>query len=285
MNKYLILYNPYSENSRGLDYAKMLQEELKFSSILMDITKVSNLTDLVSNTDYQIILCGGDGTINHFVNNCDYSNTYHSILYYPTGSGNDFYRDVEDTSNEFGLVKLTPFIADLPRVTFSNTSFKFINGVGSGIDGYICNNAEMLKRNSDKKINYTTLAVKALLFEYKPCDCEIVVDGIKYSFNNVWLASVMKGKYYGGGFMISPNQDRYVSTISTIVLNTKSKLKALANFPSIYAGKHIEKENLVHELVGTDVSVRMDRKSPIQIDGEVFPDIQEYNVKTKKLVK
>lgn len=115
MKRYLILYNPLAENDRGFEYAKYLQEDLKFPSTLVDITKVSNLTNLVSNTDSQIILCGGDGTINYFVNNCNYEKTCSSILYYPIGSGNDFYRDTETTANEFGFIRLTPFIADLPR--------------------------------------------------------------------------------------------------------------------------------------------------------------------------
>ena len=60
-----------------------------------------------------IVICGGDGTLNHYINGLlgvKYSN---QVLYYPGGSGNDFYHCVHgDTKPE--LIDITHIIKDLP---------------------------------------------------------------------------------------------------------------------------------------------------------------------------
>ena len=45
--------------------------------------------------DDSIIICGGDGTLNRFVNAIYDLNTDKEILYYAAGSGNDFLRDID----------------------------------------------------------------------------------------------------------------------------------------------------------------------------------------------
>ena len=61
--------------------------------------------------------------------------------------------------------------------------------------------------NSDK-INYTSIAIKGLLFKFKKVNATITVDGVKYEHKHVWLAPTMKGRYYGGGMLITPEQNR-----------------------------------------------------------------------------
>ena len=36
----------------------------------------------------------------------------------------------------------------------------------------------------------------------------ITVDGIKYTYKKVWLAPTINGRFYGGGMMPAPGQDR-----------------------------------------------------------------------------
>ena len=55
----------------------------------------------------------------------------------------------------------------------------------------------------------------------------------------------MKGRYYGGGMMIAPNQDRKSNVLSNVVYKTASKLKALIVFPNIFKGTHIKNKKMV----------------------------------------
>ncbi len=41
--------------------------------------------------DDKLVICGGDGTLNRFINDFDLSCISNEIYYYATGSGNDFF--------------------------------------------------------------------------------------------------------------------------------------------------------------------------------------------------
>lgn len=60
----------------------------------------------------------------------------------------------------------------------------------------------------------------------------------------------MNGRYYGGGMIPTPQQDRLAQPkqLSVMVFRSPGKLKALAVFPSIFKGEHIKH---------TDVSARI----------------------------
>ena len=96
--KYRVLYNPLAglgKEDNGYEQAKKLFEgkDAEFS----DVTKEGALDELFKNLakDDKIVLCGGDGTLNKFVNSIPFI-PENEILYYPTGNGNDFYRDVAE---------------------------------------------------------------------------------------------------------------------------------------------------------------------------------------------
>ena len=78
----------------------------------------------------------------------------------------------------------------------------------------------------------------------------------------------MKGRYYGGGMIIAPNQDRFNDTVSVVVFKGKSKLKTLMIFPSIFKGEHIKKEKNVVIYTGKEITVRYEKPAALQIDGD-----------------
>lgn len=121
-------------------------------------------------------------------------------------------------------------------------------------------------------MNYTAIAIKGLLFHYKPTNAVVAVDGGNDSYRKVWLAPTMNGRFYGGGMMPAPGQNRLnpEGTASTMVMFGAGKLKTLAVFPSIFKGEHIRHEDMVE---GHSISVEFDRPTPIQIDGETIPGV------------
>ena len=106
--------------------------------------------------------------------------------------------DLFDLSKE-GTYRL---IQSLPTVTVNGKKHKFLNGVGFGIDGYCCEVGHQLK-SQKKHPNYTAIAIKGLLFHFKPVRATVVVDGQQYDFKKVWIAPTMFGRYYGGGMILS----------------------------------------------------------------------------------
>ena len=77
--------------------------------------------------------------------------------------------------------------------------------------------------------------------------------------------------------MIAPNQNRLKDdTLSVVLYISKSKLKALMTFPSIFKGEHIKKEKMVKIFKGKTIEVTFDRPTALQIDGETVTDVLSY---------
>lgn len=119
---------------------------------------------------------------------------------------------------------------------------------------------------------------KTELFMYKPTSAVVTVDGVKHTYKHVWLAPTMNGRYYGGGMIPTPQQDRLVQPkqLSVMVFRSPGKLKALAVFPSIFKGEHIKHTDVVEVLTGQEITVQFDRPAPLQNDGETIPDVTTY---------
>ena len=158
--------------------------------------------------------------------------------------------------------------------------YYFINGIGYGIDGYCCEKGDEIRAYSDKPINYTSIAAKGLLFHYKPANTVVTVDGKKYHYKKVWLAPTMNGRFYGGGMMPTPNQNRLNEDglVSAMVMFGSGKLKTLMVFPSIFRGKHIKHSEFVNVHSGQEIEVEFDRPAALQIDGETILNVSKYTV-------
>ena len=278
MNTY-VLYNPEAGNKKGYENSLKLYDILREDHIIMqDVSKtdVASFIESLSD-DERVILSGGDGTLNHFINSVGEEGLKREIYYYASGSGNDFRADTQIKDEPFLLNK---YLVNLPTVVVKNKKYKFINGIGYGIDGYCCEEGDRLRECGDGKINYVAIAVKGLLFHYKPTSAQITVDGVSSHFKAVWLAPTMKGRYYGGGMLPTPNQNRFSQEheVSLMVFHGGGKLKALSVFPSIFKGEHVKHSEMVKIFTGNRIKVEFDRLVPLQIDGETISDVSEYEV-------
>lgn len=273
-----ILVNPLSNNSHGEEVLDKVLDIVEDEKEVIKLTQI-NLQDFVGKLESsdELILVGGDGTINNFVNRLEGKIPSNKIYLYPAGTGNDFLKDV---GYEGGLFHLNKYLVNLPKVTVKGKTYFFINGVGFGIDGYCCEVGDKLKATSTKKINYTSIAIKGLLFHFKKVKATIEVDGETYNYKNVWIAPTMNGRYYGGGMNMAPNQDRLNTerTLTNVVYKSWSKMVALISFPSIFKGEHIKKKNIVKVHTGKKIKVTFNRPTSLQIDGETILDVLSYEV-------
>ena len=78
--------------------------------------------------------------------------------------------------------------------------------------------------------------------------------------------------------MIAPYQDRKDGLVTSVVCYSRSKLKTLAIFPSIFKGKHIKHTKNVSMCKGKVVEVSFDTPTPLQIDGETVLNVLSYKV-------
>ncbi len=274
-----VLYNLKAGYENTMADVQRLDEIMGCSLTYMDVAKMQDYAAFLCGLQSEdfLILCGGDGTLNHFVNDTQGIDYACKVFYYPLGTGNDFAADLgyEKGSAPF---EITEYLQNLPCVTVQGQSYRFINGVGYGIDGYCCEVGDELKKTPGKKVNYKSIAIKGLLFHYKPTNATVVVDGKTYEFKKVWLAPTMHGKYYGGGMIPAPGQDRkgVEQNLSVMVFHGSGKLKTLMIFPSIFKGEHVKHQEAVQVLTGHEITVTFDRPTALQIDGETILGVTSY---------
>lgn len=259
----------------------------KHNYIYQDMTKISDyesfLSQLPLGTD--IILTGGDGTLNSFINNTDCDNLKQKLYFYASGSGNDFARDIKYPKRTKPLC-INDYVKNLPTAKIKDKVYKFINCVGSGMDGYCCAEVERLRSLGKKRANYTFVAIKGLLGAYKPCDATVTVDGVTKTYKHAWLVPTMNGRYFGGGFMSAPQQDRLNinRSLSTVAMYSNNFFHIVVAFLRLMKGKHTKMKWMIDITEGHEISVRLSKPAPLQLDGEIIGEVSEYTVHSAKLM-
>ena len=276
MSKGYVIYNPLAGNGKAKEDSQLLQMVLDEQLEYYDMTRITNYAAFISGMEKEdyLVIVGGDGTLNRFVNDTDGLEIAHEILYFPTGTGNDFAKDMGMGENPHSI---TAYLKDLPTVEVNGKRYRFINGVGFGIDGYCCEVGDELRKIPGKKVNYTGIAIKGLLFHFAPRNAKVTVDGKEYAYNEVWIAPTMHGKFYGGGMIPTPKQDRTSGKLSLMLFHGAGRLRTLCVFPSIFKGEHIKHTKMVAVHTGKKITVEFDRPTPLQIDGETVLNVTRYS--------
>ena len=275
-----LLYNPKANNSRNdiniIDKSTGERKLKKMSLLSMDVPAfIGSLTE-----NDKIYICGGDGTLNKFANNTYGFDFPCPVYLVGGGTGNDFLRDVESEPGK--LIDFRPYMKDLPVVVINGRETRFLNGIGFGVDGAVCEEADQIKEVSDKKINYTNIAIGQILHKFKRPTARVSFNGRTKIYKNVWIASAMKGRFYGGGMMVAPTQDRNNGLITASIFYGGTRIKTLTVLPKIYKGKHIEHKEMVDFFPVEEMKVEFDIPTALQIDGDTISGVLSYTVRTAK---
>ena len=187
----------------------------------------------------------------------------------------DLNREVSDE-----IFSIKPYIKKLPYVIAGGQKHYFLNGIGYGVDGYCCAEGNRLRKLKNKNVNYTMIAVKALLFKYKPSTATLSVDGKEYKYSRVWMAPTMKGRFFGGGMKVAPDQNRHSKQgeVTVVVAHNLSRLNIVRLFPSVFKGKHTKFKKYIDVHTGHNITIKFDHSTDMQIDGETLTGITEYAV-------
>lgn len=276
---YYVLYNPLSGCGHGRERAEKLNDIVEGEKKFCDITETDYCDFFAKADGNPVIICGGDGTLNRFINETEGIRQAgkNEILYYACGSGNDFLRDIGDSGEK--PVKIDKYLENLPKVEVNGKTCSFLNNVGFGIDGYCTETGDELRESGKENINYAMIAIKGMLGKFKPVNAVVTIDKQVYVFEKVWLAPTMNGRFYGGGMIPTPEQDRLSDDgkLSVMLFYGGGKIKTLAAFPAIFKGEHVKHTDMVKVLTGYDIRVKFDKPCPLQIDGETVKNVSEYH--------
>jgi diacylglycerol kinase family enzyme len=280
-----VLYNQTAGAHYGVErISEKMRESFPGEQInLTDAISVENKGEFIKQltADDRLVIVGGDGTLNHFVNEIEDKEFDFPIYCFAAGSGNDFINDVVGVDSDIPIM-INDYIKHLPIISVDGKEHRFINGAGYGIDGYCCEEGNKKRDKNGKGPNYTKIALKGLLYAFKPLTAKVTIDGVTTEYKNVWMVPTMNGRYLGGGMMLTPEQDRLNSEhkVSVVVVTSKSRLKLLTVFPKIFKGNHVKHTDVFKAFTGKSVSVEFDSPTAMQIDGETISNVKSYTVST-----
>ena len=279
-----VMFNHLSNNGEGENRADALFTTLGVSEgdeyKKIDLVGLNALDFFKKLTENDLVyFVGGDGTISRLANDLGDFEPPCPVLLIAGGTGNDFLKDVLENYPEEGYTDIRKFIRNLPTIRVNGEERKFINGIGFGIDGMCCEVADQQKAAGKKKINYTSLSINLMLFKYKCPNATVIIDdGRERTFEKVWLASAMNGRYYGGGMKEAPEQDRMGDSLTCVIWHGSGKLKTLTTFPKIFEGKHVEKKDMITVIPAKKIKIKFDSPMAMQIDGDTVLNVTEYEV-------
>lgn len=278
MSNVYVLYNPLAGKISDGIGVKLRRHMPECEFIMRDMTKINDYAGFFSalKPADKVIVCGGDGTINRFANDICDIDVPCDILYYGAGSGNDFLKDL-DRAPDSAPFSIKEYLRDLPTITVNGETRRFVNGVGLGLDGYCCAEVARAKARG-KRTTYIAVALRAFLKDFSPVNARITVDGVVHEYKDVWLVPTMKGRYFGGGVMAAPDQDRREKTVTVLWMHSSGRFNALFKFPGFMKGKHTEYKDIVCIHKGKNITVEFDRPTDLQIDGEPVENVTGYTV-------
>ena len=195
-----ILYNPKS-NSENNDLNIIPgKEELERRGAkqisLLDVD-VREFCSTLTESD-RVLICGGDGTLHHFVNNTRGFTFPCPVSVVRSGTGNDFLNDIGQIKPD-ELFDIREHISALPEVEVDGEKRLFITGVGMGIDGAVCDGVEQYKKAVD---------IDAFAEFYTACKHPVIYNGDLNSLADInrigQQFSGLKGIMLGRGLLANP---------------------------------------------------------------------------------
>lgn len=273
----LILYNPHANNN---DVTAALDGAMAYAATpdtrAKDMTAVDVRAEICALGEKdRVLICGGDGTLMRLANALEGAEYSVPLYLWKSGTGNDFLRDL-GKNEDSEPVLLNPYLKKLPSVKIAGKTYRYVNGIGFGLDGMVCEVTDKLKEQGVKKINYTMESIKLLLGGFRCPSGTVTVDGESKRYKKIWIASAMYGQYYGGGMRVAPEQKRGGNTLTCCVWHTSGKLTTLMHFPKIFTGEHVKYKKTIDVFTGKKIKVEFDRPTALQIDGETFSGVTSY---------
>lgn len=266
-----IICNPKSGKGLAIKQLPYLQRYLQNQRITFEIfkdklpEKLNNFTDL--------IIMGGDGTLNYVLN--FYQHIPIPIGIIPCGTGNDFANLLLGKCPiDIYCEKAVHSMAQPVDAGKCNHQL-FLNGAGIGFDGWVVKKSLAKKILSGKAAYYST--VISLLLFYKETNVQISIDGEQFN-THLFMLTVANGKSYGGGFKVAPKASITDGLLETTVISQISIADRFQYLPVIEKGMHLQKKlPFINYTRCSHISIQSEEELEAHLDGEYLRS-KEFNI-------
>lgn len=212
-----------------------------------------------------LIIIGGDGTINEAVNGL---NKRVPVGIIPAGTGNDFVKNIAIGSSQEEIF-MTSIRGASKEIDLGICNDRiFLNGVGVGFDGQIV--ANMINKRLPLLTGQAAYYyhVLQILSTYQSKDFELLVDG-NQSTKKLLLLTIANGTTFGGGFKLTPNADLSDGFLDVCEIGEINALRRFLNIHRLQAGTH----GILNEVSHYQAKQVVLEKNPLlqgHIDGELL---------------
>ena len=289
--KHLFIINPaagsrdqtrhYSEQIRKSCAAKNIECDIQISAAPGDCSRIARQA-AETGENYRIYACGGDGTLNEVVQGAaGFDNVAVTVL--SCGSGNDFVKLFSEPKAFFDLERLL----DAEEVCFDlircNNDIA-LNICSVGLDARIGTDVASYKRipllHGFRAYAASTVVnvVRGIHEHYTVQIGEEKLDG------RFTMICVCNGRYYGGGFNPVPEADPTDGLLDVLVVEAVSRLQVPGVVGKYKDGRYKELPHLVRHFKTDKLTIRCDKKTPINLDGELrFGKKVEMSIAREKI--
>ena len=237
----LIVVNPASGRSSyegRLGYLKerLLHSGLKASEFYTEQEGEGMLTSFLKENPRinEIIVLGGDGTLNYVVN--ELLENQLSISIVSNGTGNDSVKSLHGENDFKKQVEIAIHGVTRSFDLGMCNGRAFVNGLGIGFDGEVVKEMSKRKKKRGSHLDYL-LTVLRTVAGFKEKSLQFSLDGKKYN-RKILLMTVSNGTTFGGGFVINPHARSDDGLLDVCVLNEISPLARFWHLPKLKTGSH-----------------------------------------------
>lgn len=287
--KWFVILNPHAGSGKGKkDQEKiitsLIESGLDFDFSISEFPKhtIQLTKDVIKNGYRNLIVIGGDGTLNEAVNGIFLQNVCAPeeirIGMIPVGTGNDWIKTFGVPNDYLAAIQIIKtgktMMQDIGQITFSENEqgkvWYFANMAGFGFDARVAEKTNQLKNKGKEGISLYLQALGSSFMKYQINKMRIVVDGQEIN-DLIFSASIGIGKYNGGGMMQAPGAIPDNGLFQVTVIRKIGLFGILRNLMGLYSGEFI-KDHRVSTFMARQISISSAKNVAGEADGEILGD-------------
>ncbi len=246
---------------------KELDYQIAVSQCPGDCTRIAREA-AETGQDVRLYACGGDGTLNEVVAGAvGYKNA--AVTVFSGGSGNDFVKMFDDPQAFFDL----PRLIDCDETQFDlircNDRYS-LNICSVGLDARIGTDVSNYKR-IPLLTGFRAYAVSTVINLFRGIAEHYVVEvnGETVDAEQTFIC-VCNGRFYGGGFNPVPEADPADGVLDVLLVKKVSLFQVPGLIGKYKNGQYKEIPHVVTRLQTDKITIRCDKPTPINLDGEMM---------------
>lgn len=259
--KYIFIVNPESAKGNAMKIIGNIEKVCKQEHIEYEVCytlaqgDATRLAQSYKDDENIIYAVGGDGTLSEVLNGV--IGTKNKIGIIPAGSGNDFYRTVKELAK-----------AEIESDVGVVNGKYFLNIACVGIDAEVANNVPLMKKKNVKVKNLYTASILYTFthFKFKQIHFKSQEKDEKGNFT---ILSICNGRYYGGGYNISPKASLEDNYFDVYYIN-KLILPSIINLLLKLKKGKLEQDKRTNHFKTNNITVTSEEPIRFNVDGETI---------------